>query len=103
MRQFKCNKCLKEVSVGQVRYNPNTKDIICKDCYGSKSVMPQESGAFKKKEITAANKINYLCETCKFKFSRKVGFDVKTCPYCDKKTVRLEMNANDILKDIDYD
>ncbi len=32
-----------------------------------------------------AERIRYKCKNCRYEFTRKVGIEVKKCPYCSKE------------------
>ena len=46
-----CNKCKSKVSLGNIRYDSNGKDLICTDCFNVKSketAKPRQESAKKK-------------------------------------------------------
>lgn len=42
-----------------------------------------------------------ICKSCGYRFDRKVDPKVKTCPYCSKKDVEEEQDAEELIKEVD--
>jgi len=102
-----CRVCKTKVPMDNMRYDDNGEDLICNDCYNKrhgtyvapKSTAPEKrvvlnkptertrhEDDFEKKQNE--DKVTFVCEKCKFKFSRKSGFPVNQCPYCSSTYIK---------------
>ena len=89
-----CNQCKEKVSIDNVRYAPNGKDLICNPFLG-RSPKQQEQ-----KEIP---KTRFQCTSCNYKFSiRKDSRIEKKCPYCASKKIaaRDAVTSHTVLDDV---
>ncbi len=47
-------------------------------------------------------KIKFVCENCRFKFSRPKTWKERICPFCGKKeSVHEELSVAELVEDID--
>ena len=89
-----CNQCKEKVSIDNVRYMPNGKDLICNPCMGR---------APKSKELREIPKMRFQCTTCNYKFSiRKDSRIERKCPYCASKKIagRDDITSRSVLDDV---
>ncbi len=99
-----CNKCKSKVSLGNIRYDSNGKDLICTDCFNVKSketAKPRQESA-KKKTPQIGDKIKVICTECRYKFSLRVGSNANLrCPYCSGNSlVKDQTSAEDIINEV---
>ena len=98
---YMCSRCKKEFNFDNIKYDQNNK-LICVNCLDK-----QEKFEKKEKlnlEIAEKGKvINFICVSCRFKFSVKKGSPkVIKCPYCGKTrlmTVKKYKEEDDLIKD----
>lgn len=103
-----CKKCGLKQDIREMRYHPNGKDMLCRDCAHFNDprakatekarapeprVIQQESGP--------EGVQKYYCRKCKYKFKRKEGIPMKACPYCGSPDIgpQKEISAQSILED----
>ncbi len=44
---------------------------------------------------------NMICKSCGYRFDDKTNYRVKICPYCSKKTVEEEKDAEELIKEVE--
>lgn len=90
-----CIKCNKKMNYGEMRAIPG-QGYMCIDCFKNpegkmfsekteKIETPQSIKVNIEKPKTDSEQINYVCEKCKYKFSRKASLKIDKCPYCGGK------------------
>ena len=98
-----CRVCKNRIPMNDMRYDDNGEDLICNDCYNKKhgkfvaqskpaapekKVILNKPADFKQKldidfeKKQTDERVMFVCEKCKYKFSRKPGFPVNQCPFC---------------------
>lgn len=105
--------------MNQMRYNLTGSRLICPGCVekersaikpGTTHSISPRTGTFthERSQTSAApgqaeneEMTGYYCRSCRFKFSRKKGFDATSCPYCGRQTVSeaYKGNAQDLIED----
>ncbi|MDO8623031.1 MAG: hypothetical protein Q7R52_02200 [archaeon] len=45
--------------------------------------------------------MRFICKNCRYRFESSMDYKKKSCPYCGEKSVGLEPDADDLLKEID--
>ena len=98
---YTCSRCKKEFNFNNVKYDEN-KSLICVDCLKKKQKLEKKE-KLKSEKPEEQEPINFICVSCRFKFSVKKGSQ-KTikCPYCGKTKLMLVKkykDENDLIKD----
>ncbi len=44
---------------------------------------------------------NMICKSCGYRFDNKTNCKVKVCPYCGKKGVEEEQDAEELIKEVE--
>ena len=98
---YTCSRCKQEFDFDNIKYDSNNK-LICVNCLDKqKKFEKKEKLNLEKAEEGKA--INFICVSCRFKFSVRKGSpkEVK-CPYCGKTKLMLVKkykDENDLIKD----
>ena len=106
-----CKLCKTKVPASDLRKN---KDgiYVCNNClnYGYHGI-PELRGISEtrnplevKSKLSSGKreKIAYLCNSCKFSFTKPIGSDDKNCPMCGKDfNVVRKQNAAELLRSVD--
>ena len=83
-----CRKCNKKVHPSELRKESVVSSVmICSTCY-NKAKELSISIAEIKKEAATNSKAKFYCEACGFKFTRSKTVFSKSCPYCNKESVK---------------
>jgi len=90
-----CKECRSTVSISNVRYHRNGRDLICIPCYGRlpKHELPQPAVA----------RDRFMCMRCNYRFSMKKDTRAaRRCPYCASENIELHetVTAPRILKEV---
>ncbi len=108
-----CGNCGTRTQISSMRYNLTGTRLICQSCINKErgAIKPgttQSSLRLQEKigKNTTASKpsdegmVGYFCRSCHFKFSRKKGMEITTCPYCSRQTVSLQYTgkAQDLIE-----
>ena len=86
-----CTHCRQEVSLNNVRYAQNGRDLICIPCFQN---IPSE------KSKVAVDREKYHCMRCNYKFSLAKDSRLRRrCPYCASENIALPeiITANTVL------
>jgi hypothetical protein len=111
-----CRACGRKVLMHNMRPDDDGEHMICKECYTKKagargaqspfSKKPVENAPYEGPKKTAAKPqiekmIRYICQGCKYKFSRKASQQVGKCPYCGKENILVDssLGAEKMLKE----
>ncbi|MGE0792908.1 MAG: hypothetical protein AB7V77_01865 [Candidatus Woesearchaeota archaeon] len=83
----KCVKCGKNMYPTEMRMSPDSKGYLCGECYKFEGNLKPTTSKPKfqekpKPEQSSSDKIDYVCDKCKFKFSRRKDLTIEKCPYC---------------------
>ena len=97
---YRCSRCKLEFNFNNIRYDTD-HSLICVECLGKKQSLEKKQVKAEKPEDTGV--INFICVSCRFKFSVRKGSpkEVK-CPYCGKTKLMLVKkykDENDLIKD----
>ncbi|MEM4260241.1 MAG: hypothetical protein QXG00_03320 [Candidatus Woesearchaeota archaeon] len=98
---IRCKRCNKKTPIKSMRYDVDGKNLICMECYNLQNTKPASSIKIeaKPKQSSFEQKIQYQCERCKYKFTRKKDWIDKRCPYCGNLDIREIQGAHTILKE----
>jgi len=81
MPEYLCTRCREKFLFEQIRYDRNNK-LVCKGCLGILEKEEEQKERMKAKDF---EKVNFICLSCRFKFSiRKNTQQRLKCPYCNK-------------------
>ncbi len=89
-----CTECKQKVSLNNVRYAPNGRDLMCVPCV-------QRGPKGKQKPV--ADREKYHCLQCNYKFSiRKDSKLTRRCPFCASENITLPeiFTAEGVLADV---
>lgn len=93
---MKCYKCGGRFTSAEMRYDPmRPGQLACKQCLerGSKPKAAERSNKIEESETGV---VKYYCIKCNYKFTRKKGAKVTTCPYCNREgslTCKTDVNS----------
>lgn len=94
---YTCSRCRNEFNFDNIKYD-ESHSLVCLDCL---SKGQQLSNQKSKPEEQQA--INFICVSCRFKFSVKKGSArALKCPYCSKTKlmiVKKYKDEDDLIKD----
>lgn len=97
---YTCSRCKKEFNFNNIKYDED-KSLICTDCLSKKQKLVKKELVSEKPE--EQEEINFICVSCRFKFSVKKGSPkVLKCPYCSKTKIMIVKkykDENDLIKD----
>lgn len=88
-----CSKCKHDVTIENVRYGKNGKDLVCLSCFD----LPME------KPKPAVERDRFHCLRCNYKFSyRKYSNVAQRCPYCSSTSIALRdtITARSVLREV---
>lgn len=98
---YTCSRCKKEFNFDNIKYDENNK-LICINCLDKQKKL-------EKKEKLSLEKtkedqlINFICASCRFKFSLRKGSPKSIkCPYCNKTKIMIVKkykDENDLIRD----
>lgn len=85
-----CRKCSKKVHPSELKKeNQNSSKLICITCYNKEREISNSLDELKKEvSIAQEEKLKYYCEACGFKFIRNKSILNKSCPYCNKDSIK---------------
>ena len=66
---YTCSRCKKEFNFNNVKYD-ETKNLICVDCLKKKQKLEKKE-KLKSEKPEGQEPINFICVSCRFKFSVK--------------------------------
>ena len=98
---YTCTRCRREFNFDNIKYDSNNK-LICVECLEKQEkIQKKEKLSLEKAEEGEA--VNFICVSCRFKFSVKKGSPKAVkCPYCSKTKLMLVKkykDENDLIKD----
>jgi len=98
---YKCSRCKREFNFNNIKYDEN-KNLICNGCLEKKLQLEKKEKLKSEKPDEQASE-NFICVSCRFKFSVKKGSPkAMKCPYCGKTKLMLVKkykDENDLIKD----
>lgn len=97
---YTCSRCKKEFNFNNIKYDED-KRLICIGCFEKKQKLKKNELKLEKPQEQET--INFICVSCRFKFSvRKGSPKAVKCPYCGKTKLMLVKkykDENDLIKD----
>ena len=98
---YTCTRCKREFNFDSIKYDHNNK-LICVECLGKQQKLEKKEKLAIEK-AGEGKKINFICVSCRFKFSVKTGTQQSIkCPFCGKTKLMLVKkykDENDLIKD----
>lgn len=98
---YTCSRCRGEFNFDNIKYDLGNK-LICVECM-EKQQKIEKKEKLKVEEAGEGQKIDFICVSCRFKFSVKRGSQQNIkCPYCSKTRLMLVKkykDENDLIKD----
>lgn len=95
-----CRKCKKKVHPSELRKEtPGNEIMICNSCFVRQKDVSNSIEQIKKEVETAKEvKVKFYCEACGFKFTRNKSISNKSCPYCNKDSIK-QLNVK-LIKEV---
>ncbi|MBI2541196.1 hypothetical protein HYV80_00610 [Candidatus Woesearchaeota archaeon] len=98
---YTCTRCRREFDFDNIKYDSNNK-LICVECLDKQQKIEKKEKLHLEK-AGEGEPVNFICVSCRFKFSIKKGSqkDAK-CPYCSKTKLMLVKkykDEDDLIKD----
>ena len=98
---YTCTRCRREFGFENIKYDENNK-LICIECL-EKQRKIEKKEKLNMEKAGEGEPINFICASCRFKFSVKKGSSKELkCPYCSKTKlmiVKKYKDENDLIKD----
>ena len=95
-----CSKCKGEFNFENIKYEDG-KTLICVECLSKKQKLLKKE--LKSEKPENIEPLNFICVSCRFKFSfRKGSSKPLKCPYCGKTKLMLVKkykDENDLIND----
>ena len=106
-----CKQCKTKVPYTDLRRNKEGL-YVCGNClnYGFQGIPKLRSTTETRDPLSSKvvqvsrkeERIPYVCNSCKFSFSKPLGSEDKNCPNCGKDfNVSRKQNASELLRDVD--
>jgi len=97
---YTCSRCKREFNFNNIKYDENKK-LVCIECMEKTQELSKKRVASEKADDNEP--INFICVSCRFKFSVKKGSSKAIkCPFCGKTKLMLVKkykDENDLIKD----
>ena len=97
---YTCTRCKREFNFNNIKFDEDKK-LICTECLEKRQKLERKNLTVEKPE--EQEPINFICVSCRFKFSIKKGSSKSAkCPYCGKTRIMLVKkykDENDLIKD----
>ena len=98
---YTCSRCKKEFNFSNIKYDMD-HSLICVECLGKKEKLEHKE-KLRAEEPKEQESINFICTSCRFKFSiKKSSPKVLKCQYCGKTKLMLVKkykDENDLIRD----
>jgi len=98
---YTCSRCKLEFDFDNIKYDDNNK-LICVECL-AKQKKTEKKEKLSVEKAGDGEKINFICVSCRFKFSVTKGSQqALKCPFCGKTKlmiVKKYKDENDLIKD----
>ena len=90
---YTCSRCKREFNFDNIKYDDNKK-LVCVECLKKMQKIANKNFASEKPDDNEP--INFICMSCRFKFSVKKGSPkAMKCPYCGKTKLMLVKKYKD--------
>jgi len=106
---IKCFKCGNSYTMDQMRMDPKSPHLTCKNCLERK--VPVKFSSMAKQDPYAhldtpskksSEKTSYFCKACRYSFTRAAHIPASTCPYCSASgSVVTKGTASSMIKEVD--
>ena len=97
---YTCSRCKREFNFDNIKYDEDNS-LICVECLGKKQKLVKKD--FKSEAPEHEEAMNFICVSCRFKFSvRKGSQKTIKCPYCSKTKLMLVKkykDEDDLIRD----
>ena len=98
---YTCSRCKKEFDFDHIKYDSDNR-LLCVECLKmQEKIEKKEKLKIEKAEM--GETINFICVSCRFKFSVRKGSPKQIkCPYCGKTRlmiVKKYKDEDDLIKD----
>jgi DNA-directed RNA polymerase subunit RPC12/RpoP len=115
--KIKCHSCGNEYETAEMRYSSDGQNLICISCLERKVTPTQERGRPAMHHAAAPAKqpaqqekpkahgeeyVEYVCDKCKYAFTRKASMPVTRCPYCSHEgtvSAKSSRSAHSLLEE----
>lgn len=98
---YTCSRCREEFDFDHVKYDSDNR-LICVNCL-EKQQKIEKKEKLSVEKADEGQKVDFICVSCRFKFSVKKGsLKELKCPYCSKTRlmhVKKYKNEDDLIKD----
>ncbi len=98
---YTCLRCKREFNFDNIKYDESNR-LICVECL-EKQRKIEKKEKLKLETAVDGEKIDFICVSCRFKFSVKKGSQQEAkCPYCSKTKLMLVKkykDEDDLIKD----
>ncbi len=98
---YTCTRCRRDFDFDNIKYDENNK-LICIECLDKQRKIEKRE-KLKLEKAEQGEDIDFICASCRFKFSIKKGSPKAVkCPYCSKTRlmiVKKYKDENDLIKD----
>ena len=97
---YTCIRCRKEFNFGSIKYDEKGS-LVCLECLAKREKLKKQKSESEKQE--GQESANFICVSCRFKFSVKKGSSKSLkCPYCGKTKlmiVKKYKDEDDLIND----
>ena len=98
---YTCSRCKREFSFDSIKYD-NDNRLVCVGCLDKQEKIEKKE-KLRVEKAEQGEKINFICVSCRFKFSvRKGSPKAVKCPFCGKTRLMLVKrykDENDLIRD----
>ena len=98
---YTCTRCRREFGFENIKYDENNK-LLCLECL-EKQHKIEKKEKLRLEKAEEGEEIQFICASCRFKFSIKKGSaKAVKCPYCSKTklmVVKKYKDENDLIRD----
>jgi LSD1 subclass zinc finger protein len=92
---YTCSRCKKEFEFEKIKYDED-KNLLCLDCLHQEHLLKKKNAKLEKEKPEDLGRNNFICMSCRFKFSIPKGSPQHLkCPYCGKTKLMLVKKYKD--------